>query len=313
MSNRASIHCTGEPARHTSGVELILGGGMPLAGAAFLSGQDPDVLVLDATALTFACPLDLAGIVAWAHWAASTSMPVTLMMPHDPDMASYLQRMDVLRHMPSRTQIVGRVPPDTRSDRSGSLLEVTALNPSNVDDLAERLGPVVMAFYGKDTEAGATVLRACGELMGNATEHGRSEHGAFMAAQLHTGTTTDGPRLEFAVCDTGIGVMEHLRINPKYAHYTRDERAIAMAMKAGVTGIRDDERGNGLSDVIEHTRKFGEVVFQIRSGKGEVRVHGSPHDHRESLFDRPDQTAGTWAWLTHRLRTASKTVVQSRK
>ena len=294
-------------------MELNLAGGTPLADAGFLSGQDPDKLVLDATALAFACPLDLAGIVAWAHWAASTAMPVTLNLPADRAMASYLQRMDVLRHMPSRTQIVGRVPPDIRSDRSGSLLEVTVLNSGNVDDLAERIGPLVMGFYGEDSEAGAAVVRACGELMANAASHGESDRGAFVAAQLHTGTTTDGPRLEFAVCDTGVGVMNHLRGNPRYAHYQQDKHAIAKAMKAGVTGIPNDKRGNGLSDVIEDTRRFGEVAFQIRSGKGEVRVHGTPEGHKQSPSDRADETAGTWAWLTHRLTTASKTVVQSEK
>jgi hypothetical protein len=294
-------------------VELTLAGGLPLATGVFLSGSDPDVLVLDATLLQFASPLDLAGIVAWAHWAASTSMPVVLKLPQDPNMSSYLQRMDVLRHMPSRTQIEGRVPPDARSDHSDSLLEVTALNRGNVDDLAERLGPLVTGFYKNDTEAGAAVFRACSELMGNATEHGHSDRGAFMAAQLHTGTTTYGARLEFAVCDTGIGVRQHLKSNPKFAHYVQDKHAIAKAMQPGVSGIKGDRRGNGLSDVIEHTRMFGAVEFKIRSGKGEVRVQGSPESHRELPFDRSDETCGTWAWLTHRLGTTSKTVIQSKK
>lgn len=294
-------------------MELNLAGVMPLAGGAFLRGQGPDQLVLDAAALTFACPLDLVGMVAWAHWAASSSIPVTLNMPHDQATASYLQRMDVLRHLPSRSRIVGRVPPDARSDRSGSLLEVNALNPGNVDDLAERLGPLVMGFYGDDTEAGSAVLRACGELMGNATEHGPSQQGAFMAAQVHTGSTTDGPRFEFAVCDTGIGVRDHLRQNPDYAHYTQDKYAIARATKRGVSGIPGGGRGNGLFDVIEDARRVGEVFLQIRSGKGEVRIHGTVDEQRQRLHDRPDQTAGTWAWLTHRLSAASGTMVQSRK
>lgn len=286
---------------------------MPLAGGVCLSGSGPDSLVLDATLLSFACPLDLTGMVAWAHWAATTGMPVVLIMPQDANMASYLQRMDVLRHMPSRTQILGRVPPDGRVDHSGSLLEVTALNRKNVDDWSERLGPLVTGFYRGDSEAGAAVFRACSEVMSNATEHGVSDQGAFMAAQLHTGTTTDGPRLEFAVCDTGIGVMQHLRGNPKYAHYVQDKHAIARAMKPGVSGIKGDQRGNGLSDVIEQTRAFGAVDFQIRSGKGEVRVHGTPNAHQERLLDRQDQISGTWAWLTHRLGPTSHTMIQSRK
>lgn len=316
MSNPASVRLATASARHTPRVDLILAGDMPLASAAFLSGSDPNRLVIDATGLTFACPLDLAGMVAWAHWAARHSVPVTLNMPHGQAMASYLQRMDVLRHMPSRPRIVGRVPPDTRTDQTRSLLEVTALNSGNVNDLSERVGPLVTGFYGEDSPAVGAAIRACTELMANAASHGESERGAFMAAQLHTGTTTDGARLEFAVCDTGMGVMKHLRQNPKWSHYTQDKHAIARATRAGVTGVigdADDKRGNGLWDVVEDTRKVGEVSLQIRSGKGEVRVHGTSKAAKPTLSDRPDETPGTWAWLTHRLRTASHTVVQSGK
>lgn len=281
----------------------MLIGSRPLSEAAFLSGEGPDTLVIDATKLTFACPLDLAGIVATAHWAASGSVRVILRLPQDSNVASYLQRMDVLRHMPSRTQIVGHVPPEARVNHSESLMEVTALNETNVNDLSERLGPLVTSFF-EDRSAGAMVFRACSELMSNATEHGTSERGAFIAAQLYTGSTTDGARLEFAVCDTGIGVMPHLRQNPAYAYLARDDLAIAKAMQAGVSGIRTDRRGHGLSDVIRHTSQDGRVEFQIRSGKGEVRVEGTSAGLiNRKLSRRPDETSGTWAWLTHRLTT----------
>lgn len=279
-------------------------GSGPLALTASLSGTGPDNLVIDATGLTFASPLDLAGIVATAHWAASDSIRVSLRLPSDPDVAAYLQRMDVLRQMPTRTQILGRVPPDARADRRESLMEVTALNEKNVNDLSERLGPLVTGFYkSSSTAAGAAVFRACGELMGNATEHGSSDHGAFVAAQLHTGTTTECARLEFAVCDTGIGIMDHLRRNPRYAYLTRDELAIAKATQAGVSGIVTDGRGNGLSDAIEHSRRHGSVDLRIRSGRGEVLVEGTPSCHTSRELSRQDQTGGTWAWLTHRLPT----------
>jgi len=283
-------------------VELVLVGSRPLSEAAVLSGEGPDTLVIDATKLTFACPLDLTGIVATAYGAASCSVRVVLRLPRDPDVASYLQRMDVLRHMPSRTQILGRVPPDARTDHRRSLMEVTALNEGNVNDLSERLGPLVTSFY-EDHSAGAAVFRACSELMSNATEHGTSEHGAFIAAQLYTGSTTEGARLEFAVCDTGVGVMAHLRRNPEHDYLTRDEVAIAKAMKAGVSGVAEDLRGNGLRDVIEDTRHYGRLAFQIRSGKGEVRVTGTLSSRRTQKGRRQDETSGTWAWLTHRLTT----------
>ncbi len=43
-------------------------------------------------------------------------------------------------------------------------MEVTALNEKNVNDLSERLGPLVTGFYkSSSTAAGAAVFRACGE------------------------------------------------------------------------------------------------------------------------------------------------------
>ncbi|NUR97552.1 MAG: hypothetical protein HOV67_20135 [Kribbellaceae bacterium] len=284
-------------------MELVLVGRRPLAEAAYLAGLGSNSLVIDATRLAFACPLDLAGIVATAHGAASDSIRVTLKLPTDPNVASYLQRMDVLRQMPSRTRIHGRVPPDARGDRRGRLMEVTALNVQTVDDMSEKVGPLVTSFYEScSDQTGAAIFRACSELMSNATEHGASTRGAFMAAQVYSGDTTDGPRLEFAVCDTGIGVMNHLRRNERYAHIRRDELAIAKALEKGVSGIGGDLRGNGLNDAVEDARSTGRIDLQIRSGLGEVRVTGSATDRRESLHDRPDQTSGTWAWLTHTLR-----------
>lgn len=279
---------------------MLVGEG-PLTDAAFLSGQGPDILVIDATRLSFATPLDLAGMVATAHWAAEVSIAVILKLPQNLEMASYLQRMHVVRHMPPHTKILGPVLSGALADDPLSM-EVTPLNPKNMDDLVERVGPLVTDFYKAYTaEGGAAAFRACSELMSNATEHGVSGRGAFVAVQLHTGTESRCPRLEFAVCDTGVGVMNHLRRNPAYEYLTRDEVAISKAMEPGVSGIRADRRGNGLSDSVDGARPFGTVSLQIRSGKGEVRVAGTPEGQTHIQNSRPDQTVGTWAWLTHRL------------
>ncbi|BEP15930.1 hypothetical protein acdb102_42410 [Acidothermaceae bacterium B102] len=293
-------------------MELVLLGDKPLTQGAFLSGEGSDSLVIDATRLTFACPLDLVGIVATAFWASDAAFPVTLRLPADLDVAAYLQRMDVLRQMPPRTQILGRLPPDVRADRGASLLEVTPLNDKNVNDLDERVGALVTDFY-QGSSAGAAAFLACSELMSNATEHGTSERGAFLAIQLHTGTSTDEARLEFAVCDTGMGVMNHLRRNPRYALLNRDELAIARALKAGVSGVDNDRRGHGLSDAIGQGRRHGRVDLRIRSGTGEVRVAGTPSRRTMRPSSRSDRTNGTWAWLTHRLPASSETMVQSEK
>jgi hypothetical protein len=283
-------------------MELVLVGSRPISEATVLNfGTGPDDLTIDASGLTFLGPLDLAGIVAIARWAASGHMPVNLKLPRDPAVASYLQRMNVLLHLPQRVQIIGRVPPDGRTELRDRLLEVTPVDSSNAVSLGERLGQMVEDAYSRHSAGGAAaVFGACGELLSNAVEHGGPP--AFVAAQVYTGTTTDGPRLEFAICDGGGGVMETLRKNPKHAHLTRDEVAIDLALEMGVSGTTDDGRGNGLRDVIEETRKYGRIEFQMRSGMGQVKVSAGPTSSDRTLSDRPEQTSGTWACLTHWMR-----------
>lgn len=293
-------------------MEMLLSGSRPLVEAAFLGGSGSGTLVIDATGLADACPLDVTGIVATAQWAKASAIQVTLAMPEDEMAAAYLHRMRVIELMPPSTRIQGRVPTTDHRDRRADVMEVTALNPGNINDLAERLGPMVTEFYSdRFTTVGAAVFRACSELMDNATEHGHSDPGAFIAAQTYPETASQGRRMEFAVCDTGIGIMNHLHRNPRYAHLTKDRVAIAKALKAGVSGVGADLRGNGLSDAIEDSRREGSVGLQIRSGGGEVRVTASLTHRNDRQLDRPDQTSGTWAWLTHQLPPPVQTAVQS--
>lgn len=280
-------------------MELILIGDKPLATAAMLSfATSPEALVIDAREIGFICPLDLAGVLAIAHWVSAAALPVTLCLPREPDAASYFQRMDVLRRLPPRTRIVGRIPPEKRTDLRHRLLEASPLTKANVDDLAEKVGNLVTAYY-PDT-AGPVVARACNELLDNAVEHGASCEGAFIAAQTYTGATTKQPRLELAVCDNGIGVLNHLRRNPAHQHLSADVHALEEALRNGVTGTADT-RGNGLGDLIDDGRKHGTIRFHIRSGAGEITVTAAGQDRNVVPGTRPDRTRGTWAWLSHEL------------
>ncbi len=281
-------------------MELVLIGDRPLASvAAMLTFETGcDTLLIDARKVGFVCPLDLAGVLAVAHWASAAAIPVTLQLPLEPDATSYFQRMDVLRRMPPRTRIVGRIPPEKRVDLRHRLLEASPLTDTNVDDVAEKVGKLVTAYY-PDT-AGPVVARACNELLDNAVEHGASREGAFIAAQTYTGTTTEHPRLELAVCDNGIGVLRHLRQNPTHQHLRADVHALEEALRNGVTGTAD-KRGNGLGDLIDGGRKHGKILFHVRSGAGEITVTATSHSWRVARRTRPDQTRGTWAWLSHEL------------
>lgn len=290
----------------------MLVGEAPLATAAHLGFHSGSTsLTIDATQLVFACPLDLAGMVATAHAVSESSVPVTLHLPRDAGVASYLQRLDVLRHMPSRTRIVGRVPPEVRTDQGHRLLEVTRLTPDNEDDVAERVGRLVTTYFGDaDAGAGRRAYAACGELLANATEHGASASGSFVAVQAYSGQSGGGARLEMAVCDTGVGVLDHLRGNPRYAYLANDVAALGKAVRRGVSGVSDD-RGNGLYDLVEFSRRHGTTRLQIRSGGAQISVLGTPQGVKHEVRPRIDRTPGTWAWLTHHLGTDGASMVQS--
>lgn len=181
------------------------------------------------------------------------------------------------------------------------MLPVTRLTNSNQTTVCDTLGSVITDYYRQffpDVDAGLPVFRACGELISNAIEHGDSATGAFVAAQTHTGKTTGGiPRIEFAVCDNGVGVLDSLRRNPAFAGLADDAQAVRTALRKGVSGA-GKHRGNGLYQVIRDTTLRGDVAFTMRSGSAEILVTSI---RRRIPATRPDRTEGTWAWLIHQV------------
>ena len=152
-------------------------------------------------------------MVALAH-AVPQGTRVGLVVPRDIRTASYLQRMDVLRRLPADTEVDGRFPEEQRTDCSGTLLEVSPLLPSTVQGLVNRVGRLTSEQLM--TGVAGLAFRGAGELIDNAASHGHSQLGAFLCAQTYTGATSGRAGFEFAVCDTGIGVLAHLRGNPAY-------------------------------------------------------------------------------------------------
>ena len=120
--------------------------------------------------------------------------------------------------------------------------------------------------------------------------------GAFAAAQLYSGTTTGRPGLEFAICDNGIGVLEHLRTNPKYASVSSSSDAIRLAFEPGVTGTAD-ARGMGLSNVLRLASRAGRTSLVFASG--DAAVHHRAFTERLTSIETalPDVVDGTWVWL----------------
>lgn len=257
------------------------------------SAADEGWLVLDARRLLFASPLDLAAMVALAHTAPEGTR-IALVIPRDTNATSYLQRMDVIRRLPAGITLDGHLPEEQRTDCSRTLLEVSPLLPSTAEELVNQVGRLT----SEQLTAGVAGLafRGAGELIDNASSHGHSQIGAFLCAQTYTGATSGQPGFEFAVCDTGIGVLAHLRGNPDYRDIPDSRTALAWALQRGVSGTAE-QRGNGLADLLQFTHNGGVGRLVIRSGHGVTSVAQRGHHRRDTYTAATLGITGTWAWL----------------
>ena len=280
-------------------MHLRLTGRHPLLSRNFQQAPEPDAgLVVDASGLTFAGPLELAATVALAHTANAQGHSTSLITAEDPNVTSYLQRMDVIRRMPAATAIDGRLPTEHRADLPGALLEVSHLNTHTAEDLATRLGRLATAHF-RGSVAGK-IFAAVGELIDNAVDHGASPEGAFVAAQMYTGATSGRRGLEIAVCDTGVGVLAHLRRNPHHATVPDAASALACALQRGVSGTTEG-RGNGLNDLLTHLESSGVARFHLRSGNGLTTVSFRGQRRVRQSHATTTGVDGTWAWLRIRI------------
>lgn len=259
-----------------------------------ITSEDDGWLVLDTRRLTFACPLDLTAIVALAKFAAENGDRIRFITPSDQSVTSYLERLDVVGNLPAGTVVDGDLLQGSRTDLPDRLLEVSQLAPNLADDVVIRAGKMINSNYDRRLQVG--VFQAVGELIDNAISHGSSELGAFAAAQVYTGTRSGRRGLEFAVCDTGIGILAHLQRNPRHHDLQDSPSALKRALQPGVTGT-SEPRGHGLSDLWRFTENGVLARLMLRSGNGVASVVGRLGQLRTTCAASEVDVAGTWAWL----------------
>jgi hypothetical protein len=198
-------------------------------------------------------------------------------------------------------KVEGPVVLQNRQDRSETLLEVTKVTAGNADDVARTLGVVAIKRYG--IRVGTAVYQSVGELIGNAITHGLSSADAFVAAQLYTGATSGSSGLEVAVCDSGIGILEHLRTSARLQNIADGPSALECALERALA--TSDEctiggRGNGLGNLGRHAIRGGggRLVLRSSGAVAVVELDGN----RPALCNSVATTLdGTWASLRVRL------------
>ncbi len=252
-----------------------------------------DSLLLDLSALEFADPLFLLRLRGFIDWHAAEGRAVRIVPPTSTNVRNYLARMHLADDLPARCECdLGSV---RGQDQSHVLIPIRRLG-SNLDSdaLDYELDALYAAhFTGRLGGLADAFTRTVGEMCDNATTHGVSPLGAYVAAQRYAQT-----RAVLAVGDLGVGVPEHIR--RALPHLTDDGEALAEATKEGVTATGNPHRGIGYQYVIDGIIESGIPRGELRvwAGRGQFRVdvrRGRETAREAWTVERP--TVGTWVRL----------------
>lgn len=248
-----------------------------------------DEVTMDLSDVTFVTPLDLVALASMLQSAIAQGRRVRVIPPVDGTVLAYLRDMGFLERFhpdePGNAQ-------DSEQFAGPRLPLMRVEQPDEFDDRWPELEPRIRSELSQ--EVCLPLFQILSELIDNAATHGRSEAGAFLAAQYYTGATSAMPEgLWVAVSDSGIGLPAHLRKNPLYARITDDWRAIGRAVRANVSGTLEPARGWGLYEVGEQSIELGRGIMLIRSGRGEGRFWIN-RNARTARYDKfPTRTDGT--------------------
>ncbi len=147
-----------------------------------------------------------------------------------------------------------------------AILSMTTVdNTAEVEDLAEEV------YNGFQRTGGVRssvlldeVVEGFWEPAINAVEHSGSDVGAFCLAWIWSAR---GRRIaDFAVADAGVGILATLR--RRYPSLSSDREAVLKALKEGVSGLDDPQRGIGLSTTHELSKAGSGRRLMIVSGDG---------------------------------------------
>jgi hypothetical protein len=280
---------------HPRRMLIRAGGRLPLLRRGPRYEDDGDQrLTIDLSELEFASPLELAAVASLGNASAFTR-DVRVLVPRRTAVASYLQRMDLFARLAGAARVVGTLPSETRKHLPQTLLEVRAVGNSEEGmSLSDWFCTALEARLGShETHA---PFKMFGELLDNAWTHGVSPAGAFAAAQYYSGLSTGRPGLEFAICDSGVGVLDHLRRNTRYSDVTSAMDALRLAFEPGVTGTAD-YRGMGLSDVLSLVERAGRASLVFASGDAAVHHRMARDGLKTNESALADPIDGTWVWL----------------
>lgn len=198
---------------------------------------------------------------------ASDGNPVTVQLPKATQAATYLARMGFFDLIPAGVDL-DREPPHPIHDPEKLLVELQPINVAEghhgIDEICN------LAWTQLPSDLRGEFVEALSEIGANVIEHSEAEIGFLCAQRFEKNwRKRKGPRVQFVVCDAGIGIRKSLLPAHPRASAMSDKDAIQLALEEGVSGKPTTNSGVGLTTVLRYADIFGGVL-RIRSGAGVV-------------------------------------------
>ncbi len=243
-----------------------------------LEGDSDERILFDAQHARWFDPYGMVGLLVVGTVAVHGNELPLLRLPENPDVISYLGRMNFFDHARSVFEMIGTQRRSHADGPSDVLLELTSIN-SHADvhavvDLVNARGMAILTrqlHYPLREAFQFSVILS--EVCQNIIEH--AEAPGWVAIQTYKWTKRLGRKVVvIAVMDRGIGFRESLAA----AHAARypgehvafgDAAALEAAFRHGQTRFHDPGRGQGLQQIRKQVARWGGRV-SVRSGTARI-------------------------------------------
>lgn len=224
----------------------------------------------DLTGIQFISPSAMVQLAAASDALAQRGDRPAILMD-DPSVRTYVARAGFVSAVEDIAEILPPLPGylfDHRRGTNPMLLEVTRIESgAALPDLLDQIIWVLRHRLKYRKFDAYDVVTGISEIAQNTFDHNTGACG-FVSMQVYGGR--NGRFLEIGIADSGCGLAETLRRNPKNGNIWSDADAIRQSVLLGTSEHDDPTRGTGLHHLLDITYKHGGSV-QIRSGSAKVR------------------------------------------
>lgn len=232
-----------------------------------------DVLGAPYTSVTVQVPIgcrlmvDVAiRLLSFCNQASAMTKRVRLVFADgDQDAVGYLNRMGFFDYLLPAVDVVPKRPAYSGAilHRGGNdnLVEIARFSgteqaESGLVDRLARTAQRSCATRADVAQIYGAVFTIFGELIGNVSEHSRSNLDGFAVLQTYRG----GNQVQIAVSDSGVGIIDSLRpaLRAKGDPDANlgDVALLVEMFRKGISRFDDDKRGNGLMTSAQHAIRF---------------------------------------------------------